>query len=109
MERIPVNFLVCLVLCVGCSSVKPPQNSSAVVTTAGQSQNGMMNTNFMARFLNGWLKKSPPPEPYYTDNNFSDVAAFFGKVLEGPPPDPPLITVPSSAQSPNPTIPFRDP
>ena len=111
MKNLLVNFLACLVLCVGCSSVKPEQKPPVAVVPADQEQIYITHMNFMARFVNGWLKESPPPDP--CDVDLSDTVAILGalegKALEGPPPYPPLVAVPSTSQSPIPTVPFGNP
>jgi hypothetical protein len=70
MKRVIVNLLsvVCLILCAGCSSVKPAQ-PVAVITPSFQEQTNTTHTNLMTKFVNGWFKKAPPPDLGETDVN----------------------------------------
>jgi hypothetical protein len=68
------------------------------------------------KFVNGWLKKAPPPDPYHTDNDvvssIAIVSVYAAAIATGAnvsPPEPPFFTVPSSVQSSTPTIPVGNP
>ena len=67
MKRIMVNWLAvtaCLILCVGCSTVKPAQGQpTAAVTTPVQKQESAPRNYPMEWFVRGWLLgEAPPPD-----------------------------------------------
>jgi hypothetical protein len=67
MKRLMVNLLVvaaCLILCVGCSTVKPAQEQPTdAVTSPAKKQASATHDYPMEWFVRGWLLgEAPPPD-----------------------------------------------
>jgi hypothetical protein len=65
-----LSVVVCLVSCVGCSTVKPAQSQSAA-TPAVQAQTSAPHNYPMKWFVHGWLMGDAPP-PDYNPGNYKD-------------------------------------
>ena len=81
MKRFMANWLaiaVCVILCVGCSSVQPAQKQPvAAVAPPVQRQLCSTHHGIMKKFVDGWLKgNAPPPDMSEKDN--TGVAACLG-------------------------------
>jgi len=75
---ISLSLAVCMIVFVGCASVKPaPKQSLAAVTPAVQKQPGVAHVSLTKRFVRGWLEgKSPPPD--VTEEDKTGIAACAG-------------------------------
>jgi hypothetical protein len=68
----------CIVMIVGCSSVKPTQKQSATtVPPSVQNQPCVTHNSIMKRFFRGWLEGNAPP-PDVTEEDKTGIAACAG-------------------------------
>jgi len=73
-----LSLAVCMMVFVGCSSVKPaPKQSPAADTPAVQKQPRVAHISLTKRFVHGWLEgKAPPPD--VTEEDKTGIAACAG-------------------------------
>jgi len=81
LKRFIFNSLAlasCLVLMVGCSSVKPTQKQSAATVPASvENQPCAAHNSIMQRFVRGWLEGNGPP-PDVTEEDKTGIAICAG-------------------------------
>jgi hypothetical protein len=82
MNRLALNYLIlaiCVILSVGCSSVKTAQKQSAavVVTPSVQKKQCVAHNSLMKIFVSEWLQGNSPP-PDVTEVDKTGVTAYLG-------------------------------